>query len=66
MCINKKGQAPTKLEHRLLIRKVRMLGKSDGGSAFEKFQPGYRRIRGSGDPLIEPLIFCAKATHPVR
>jgi len=48
---------PIKLEHGLLVRKLRMLGKSDGGSAFKKFQPGYRQIRGSGDPLIEPLIF---------
>ena len=31
--------------------------KSDGGSAFDQFQPGIAEVRSSGDPLIEFLTF---------
>ena len=42
--------------HLVLLSKMR-LGQSDGGSAFDPFQAGIVKVRGSGDPLIEPLAF---------
>lgn len=58
-------QPSHELAFRVHLRLLRVLGQSDGGSAFDQFQPGIAKVRSSGDPLIELLAFCfLNANYP--
>ena len=56
-CSGMPGCEAREVEVSLHVVTLRMLGKSDGGSAFEQFEPTSPKARSSGDPLIELLAY---------
>jgi len=54
---NKDIGHPTQLEHELLSIRVRMLGKSDGGSAFREVLADQRQNQRLGGPPHRASVF---------